>query len=716
MQSPGGGGLDDRVDSLDPVVDATLAKPYESPAAYQAAIVEIRSAAGLYYSGPDLAMDDATYDALMARLVATEEIHPAWTSDDSPTGVVAAGGGVVGDVEHSAPMLSLDNVFGEEALRKWAVRLERLLGRPADGYTVEPKIDGLAIAARYVDGRLIQVASRGDGRAGEDVTAQARRAAGLPSRLREGLTLEVRGEVFMTDADFVQANALRTGHGEPAFAHPRSAAAGTLRAQDRAYDAPLSFLAYAVHELDNGGGEPMTHCAAMARLEALGVATTAGSAAGMPLCPTIDEVLAAVEALNAGRGGLGFGVDGAVVKADQPADRDRAGSGTRAPRWGIAYKFPADTRTTTLLRIEVQIGRTGVITPVAVLEPVLVGGVIVTSATLHNFDDLVRRNVRAGDTVFIRRAGDVIPEVTGAKLDERPADSEPFEPPASCPRCGGEIDRTQKRWRCTRGRACGAHESLAYYAARDSMDIEGLGDKIIDVVVAAGLVTDPADLYDLDIPTLSALDRMGELSAGKLVAGIQSSKTQPLSRVLTGLGVRMTGRSMSRRLARHFGTMQALQDASVEDLQQVEGVGTERAVTIAAELVDLTPVIGKLIDRGVNMTEPGGPGPAAAIPGGTTARRLPLQKPDGTPMIVVVTGSVPGLTRNEGNEAVETLGGRSSGSVSKRTDLVVIGDGAGSKADKAEQLGVRTLPADQFAALLQAHSNGDTDTVATILA
>jgi DNA ligase (NAD+) len=716
MSNPGDTVVDNLVDPVDPVVDAALAQPLESVAAYRSVIAEVRSAAEAYYSGPDLVMDDATYDGLMARVAATEAAHPDWKVDDSPTEAVAAGGGVVGDVVHSTPMLSLDNVFGQDALWKWALRLQRLLGRPVGGFTVEPKIDGLAIAARYVDGRLALVATRGDGRAGEDVTAQARRAAGLPERLREPLTVEVRGEVFMTDADFAAAQAMRTGHGEPAFAHPRSAAAGTLRAQDRPYDAPLSFLAYGVHGLGGGDGEPMPHSAAIARLEDLGVATTAGSGAGMPVCATIDEVIAAIEALHTRRGALGFGVDGAVIKADQPADRQQAGFSSRAPRWGVAYKFPADTRTTKLLRIDVQVGRTGVITPVAVLEPVVVGGVTVTSATLHNFDDLDRRNVRTGDTVFVRRAGDVIPEVTGAKLDDRPTDAVAFQPPTVCPRCGGVIDRTQKRWRCTRGRACGAHESLAYYAARDSMDIEGLGDKIIDMLVAAGLVTDPADLYDLDVPTLAALDRMGEVSAGKLVANIQASKTQPLSRVLTGLGVRMTGRSMSRRLARHFATMQALLNATVEDLQQVEGVGPERAVTIAAELADLTPIIGKLAERGVNMTEPGGGAPAAPAPGAAGRPLLPLRKPDGTPMTVVVTGAVPGLTRTEGNEAVETLGGKSSSSVSKRTDLVVVGEGAGSKADKAADLGIRILSADQFAALLQAHTAADIDTVTAILA
>jgi DNA ligase (NAD+) len=669
-----------------------MAEPFDTVDAYRTAIEQIRSAAAAYYSGPDLAMDDADYDALMQRVAATESEHPDWKAEESPTEVVAAGGGVVGDVVHSEPMLSLDNVFDEDTLRKWAARLDRLLGRPAAGYTVEPKIDGLAIAARYEDGRLVQVATRGDGRAGEDVTGQARRAAGLPERLAEPVTIEVRGEVFMTDGDFEVANGMRTATGEPPFAHPRSAAAGTLRAQDRTYDAPLSFLAYGVRGLGDGA-----HSAAMATLADLGVSSTGG----MPVCVSIDAVLAAVEALSAGRGTLGYGIDGAVIKADQPADRHQAGSSSRAPRWGIAYKFPADTRTTRLRSIEVQVGRTGVITPVAVLEPVQISGVIVTSATLHNFDDLVRRNVRPGDTVFVRRAGDVIPEVTGAKLDERPEGSVPFEPPSHCPRCGGEIDRTQKRWRCTRGRACGAHESLAYYAARDSMDIEGLGGKLIDMVVAGGLVTDPADLYDLDAATLAAFERMGEVSATKLVNAIQSSKSQPLGRVLTGLGVRMTGRSMSRRLARHFGTMDALLAASVEELQRVEGVGPERAVMIAAELLDLRPIIAKLVDRGVNMTEPDFRPPVEASPVEAGAL-LPLQKEDGTPMTVVVTGSVPGLTRNEGNEAVERLGGKSSGSVSKKTDLVVVGEGAGSKAEKAEQLGVRIMPAEEFAELLRA--------------
>ena len=295
--------------------------------------------------------------------------------------------------------------------------------------------------------------------------------------------------------------------------------------------------------------------------------------------------------------------------------------------------------------------------------------------------------------MFVRRAGDVIPEITGAKLDERAEDSVPFEPPESCPRCGGEIDRSQKRWRCVQGRVCGARETLHYYATRDSMDIEGLGDKIIDQVVAEGLVTDPADLYDLDVATLVRLDRMGEVSAGKLVASIQASKGRPLSRVLTGLGMRMAGRAMCRRLARLFGTMDALLAASVADLQRVDGVGPERAATIAAELADYRPVIDKLAARGVNMTEP-----VTEV----RHRRYRSAKRDGKPMRVVVTGAIPGLTRDEGNEAVERLGGSTAGSVSAKTDLVVVGEGAGSKAAKAEQLGIQIMPAAEFAELLAA--------------
>lgn len=689
-------GMIDQVDRADPVVNPADAVVFADKAAYDAAIEAIKSAAAAYYNGLDNEMDDATYDGLVARVAASEEAYPDWVSEFSPTHAVAAGMGDEGDVVHSVPMLSLDNVFSEAELRSWAARLEKVLGRKVEGFTVEPKIDGLAIAARYVDGDLVLVATRGSGVAGEDVTHQARLAAGLPQQLAEDVTLEVRGEVFMTDADFEQANDLRVEHKEAAFANPRNAAAGSLRAQSRAYDVPLSFLAYAVHGLEDDEGDALKHSEAMAKIASLGVATTAQSAAGMPVCGSVDEVVAAVLSLGEKRAKLGFAVDGAVVKADSPRDRDEAGSSSKAPRWGIAYKFPADTRITTLSGIELQVGRTGVITPRAVLEPVQVGGVTITSATLHNPDEVARKDIRVGDRVWVRRAGEVIPEVVSVKLDERPEGTEAWVPPTKCPRCEGTIDKSQKRWRCE-NRMCGTPEAVRYFASRDAMDIDGLGDKIVEGLVAAGHVSDVADLFSLKASTLAGLDRMGETSAAKLVANIQKSKEQPLSRMFTGLGVRMTGRSMSRRLAKHFGTLEALRKATLEEMQEVEGVGPERAEMIVAELLELSPIIDKLVAAGVSTTEPGSPALGEAAPAGD----LPLRKEDGTPKSVVVTGNVPGLTRTEAQEAVETLGGKASGSVSKKTDLVVVGDGAGSKAEKAESLGIEIMQSADFAALLK---------------
>lgn len=694
--------------SGDPV-DPAKAKPFPSAARYERALAEIRAAAAAYYAGQDVLMDDDAYDALLARAIATEAAHPAWKVADTPTEAVGAGVAPGTEIPHSTPMLGLDNVFDTESLRKWIARLERVLGHPVTAYTVEPKLDGLAVAARYSRGRLKLVLTRGTGTMGEDVTTRAILAKGLPAKLSSPRTIEVRGEVFMTDEDFATANDLRTGHGEPAFAHPRSAAAGTLRAVDRAYSAPLSFVAYSVH----GMADDETHSEAMAQLEELGVATTAAAKPALKVCRGAEEIEAAVAEIRDLRGALGYGVDGAVIKADRPGDRAAAGASTKAPRWGTAVKFPADTRSTRLLAIEFQVGRTGVITPVATLEPVLIDGVTVVSATLHNFDDLERRNVRVGDTVFVRRAGDVIPEITGAKLDERPADAQPLTPPEVCPDCGSAIDRSQTRWRCTGGRACGARKILAHYATREAMDIEGMGGKIIDLLVAEGLVADPADLYDLDVPRLAALDGLGEISGGKLVAAIELTRRRPLSSLLTGLGIRMAGRAVSRRLARHFGSMDALLAATPERLQEVEGVGPERAATIAGELAELAPVIEKLVARGVTMTEPGFAAPAAAA----ARAGLPLRKAGGSPMRVVVTGAVPGLkNRDEGNLAVERLGGTPSGSVSAKTDLVVVGDGSGSKADKAEALGVRILPAERFADLLAAHDSGDAGRAAEILA
>lgn len=671
--------------ALGSLVDASAgAAPFAARDAYESAVRRLRAAAAAYYNTDELLMDDVSYDELVHRTAATEAAHPDWQLSESPVGGIAAGVGITGDVTHSVPMLSLDNVFSVEELTGWADRLERVLGRGVAAYTVEPKLDGLALAARYEGGKLALLATRGTGQMGENVTHNASLFSGLPEVLGEPVTIEIRGECFMTDEDFEAANLARLDAGEKAFVNPRNAAAGTLRAEKRAYRIPLSFLAYAVVDLDD-----LDHSSAMARVHELGVRTTADSNVGMTLCSSIDEVVKAIEELGARRAELGFAVDGAVVKADRAIDRDEAGFTSRAPRWGIAYKYPADARMTRLVDITVDTGRTGRMTPVAVLEPVFVGGTTITSATLNNVGHIAARDIRIGDMVWVRRAGEVIPEVTAPQLSERPEGTSPWEPPAVCPNCGSVWDKSQKVWRCPQGRACNAGPSLRYAVSRPCLDIEGFGDKLVDALVDRGDIADVGDIYALDAATIATIERMGETSAANVMAEIDRSKGQPLSRVFAALGVRLTGTRMSRRIARHFQTMDAICSATVEQLAEVDGIGTVRATSIVEELAELAPVIGKLVAAGVNMTEPG------LVPsGGAGSAGLPLAGKK-----VVVTGTVPGLSRTEAQEAVERLGGKASGSVSRATDLVVVGEGAGSKEQKAHDLGIEVMAAEEFVRL-----------------
>lgn len=659
---------------------------------YRAVVAAVRAAAAAYYDTDTLVMDDATYDTLLAAAAAAEDAHPEWIAGTAVGATVAAGGAAGGDIEHSAPMLSLDNVFSGDELTAWYTRLTKLTGTTATGgceVAIEPKLDGLAIAARYVNGELTVVATRGDGRTGEDVTTNAATAAGLPTRLPEPLTLEVRGEVFMTGDDFEEANRMRVEDGGTPFANPRNAAAGTLRRQS-GRTGPLTFAAYQL--VGHPNAENLWYHDSMRWLATLGFNTAAGLVGGHTVTRDPDELAAAVAALEARRPELGFAIDGAVIKAVGAAVREAAGEGSRAPRWGIAYKYPADTAETELLDIVIEPGRTGVLTPRAVLAPVHVGGTTITSATLHNPGEVERLDIRVGDTVWVMRAGEVIPRVTGPNLAKRPDGTTPWTAPLECPRCGSDIDRSEKRWRCTKGRNCHLLRTLTYWCSRDCLDIEGAGVGVLERLIDANLVTDIADLYRLTAADVATLDRMGDTSAAKLIDQIEASKTQPLARVFCGLGVRMTGRSMSRRLAGEFETMDALRAATVEDLAAVEGVGEVRAATIASELKVLAPLIDDLSALGVNM---GAATPAAATP---DAAALPLAGKK-----VVVSGSVPGMGRNEANEAVEALGGKSSGSVSKNTDLLVAGDGAGSKVAKAESLGVEVMDAAAFAALVAQH-------------
>lgn len=670
-----------------------------SRAAYDHAVDAATAAAAAYYNTDELVMDDATYDALVQAIARAQAEHPDWVTGNEVTAAVAAGQGL-GDVAHTAPMLSLDNVYSDEELTEWAASLARRLGRPAAAFTIEPKMDGLALAARYRDGRLERILNRGNGTAGEDVTFAAANIVGLPVRLNEPVTVEVRGEVMLTDAQFEQANEVRIAHGDAPFVNQRNGAAGALRgAKDRTYPIPLTFFAYGV--VDLGGtlaGQPadlLDHSVAMAEVARLGVSTTAASAAGMGRVTSIEDAHTWIAALLARRATLGFPIDGVVIKADRVTEREAAGFSSRAPRWAIARKFPADSRISVLRHIHWQVGRTGLVTPRAEIDPVFVGGTTVTYATLHNPSDIIRKGFLLGDHVTVLRAGEVIPRLEAPVITMRTGAEEPIVAPEVCPRCGSVLDTSQARWRCVRGRKCGLAESIRYAAARDCWDIEGMGDKLVAQLVETETVTDVADLFTLTLDQLLGLDRMGEASAAKVLEQIELAKNAPLARTITALGIRGTGRSMSRRLARQFGSMAALRAATATDLEAVDGIGAEKAPLIVEELVELSGVIDRLQAAGVAMSD-GGEAPAEGAAPQTVA---PLAG-----MSVVATGAMTGplaeLSRNQVNELIEGAGGRSSGSISARTSLLIAGDKAGSKLAKAQSLGVRVVTPEEFAQMV----------------
>ncbi|MFI1368699.1 NAD-dependent DNA ligase LigA [Streptomyces griseochromogenes] len=678
-------------------------------AAYAQAVDDAVGAAAAYYAGGTSPLDDDAYDRLVRGIAAWEAAHPDQVLPESPTGKVA-GGAVEGDVPHTVPMLSLDNVFSAEEFTAWTASLARRIGHDVQRFGVGPKLDGLAIAARYTRGRLTRLITRGDGTAGEDVSHAIGTIEGLPETLAEPVTVEVRGEVLMTTAQFEHANEVRTAHGGQPFANPRNAAAGTLRAKERAYTVPMTFFGYGllpVPDTDPALAERLTtsaHSDLMNMAAAFGVHTSAQTAVQDVVAHNPEQVLARVKEIAASRAELPFGIDGIVIKADLAEDQQAAGSGSRAPRWAIAYKLPAVEKITRLLEVEWNVGRTGIIAPRAVLEPVVIDGSTITYATLHNPADITRRALLLGDHVMVHRAGDVIPRIEAPVTHLRTGDEQSIAFPEQCPRCGSDIDTSEERWRCAQGRNCHLVASLAYAAGRDQLDVEGLGTTRIVQLVDAGLVTDLADLFTLRREQLLGLERMGETSTDNLLTAIAKAKEQPLARVLCALGVRGTGRSMSRRIARHFATMDNIRAADAEAMQQVEGIGTEKAPSIVAELAELAPLIDKLAAVGVNMTEPGATPPSADAtgPDGTAAA-----SPQAGPlagMTVVVTGAMTGalekLSRNEMNELIERAGGRSSSSVSKKTALVVAGEGAGSKRAKAEQLGIRLATPDDFAGLV----------------
>ncbi|MFD5110011.1 NAD-dependent DNA ligase LigA [Streptomyces cinereoruber] len=670
-------------------------------AEYEAAVQRLRDASRTYYGAGYSLMDDAAYDRLRLAVLDWEAEHPDETAPDSPTGRVSDGAAPAGDVAHTARLLSLDNVFTPEQLTAWGASLRRRLGHePAGGFTVEPKMDGAAVAARYRDGRLTQIITRGDGTHGEDVSHVIGTVVGLPEQLPVPATFEARGEVLFTQEQFEAANETRAAHGAGVFANPRNGTAGTLRAKDRPYRLAMTFWAYGAVELDGvpflpaGAG----HAETLAAVARAGVRTTADTPAGLHTVATLDEAQEKVDAIAALRASLPFGIDGVVVKADSATEQATAGFGTRFPYWAVAYKLPAVERQTVLQDVFWEVGRTGVLAPTAVLAPVELDGSTVTRATLHNPADILRRDLHIGDTVTVYKAGDIIPRVQAAVVELRPQDAVPVPLPHECPHCGGGIDKSQERWRCAKGTACALAPLIEYAAGRDILDIDGLGRKYVDALIASGDVGDVADLFTLTEEQLTAASGSAKRGA-RLAEQIRLAKTRPLSRVFCALGVPGTGRSMSRRIAAHFGTMEAIRAADADTLQDVEGIGPEKAPVVVEQVAVLAPVIDKLIAAGVTMTEPR---PERA----EDAAEGPLS---GKTVVVTgkMTGPLDGWGRSEMGALIERAGGRMGGSVNSRTTFLVAAPTAGgkpsSKAVKAQEAGVEVLTPEDFAALVADH-------------
>jgi DNA ligase (NAD+) len=646
-----------------------------------------------YYVLDDPSVPDSEYDRLMTELRQLETAHPELVSADSPTqrvaGQVSAG---FAEVHHGVAMLSLDNAFSDADIEAFDKRVRSRLGEQPDTieYCAEPKLDGLAVSLTYIDGVLALAATRGDGATGEDITANLRTIRAVPLALRPPAPerIEVRGEVFMPLAGFERMNSAAAAAGEKVFANPRNAAAGSLRQLDPTVTArrPLDVFFYAVGEWQGRPVPPASQSALIEQLQAWGLRT----------CPEIrvvrgiDGCLAYYRSIGARRAELPYQIDGVVYKVNAKADQERLGFVSRAPRWAIAHKFPADEALTIVREIEFQVGRTGVLTPVARLEPVAVAGVMVSNATLHNMDEVARKDVRRGDTVIVRRAGDVIPEIVRVLQERRPAGSDDEHPPrpqlpANCPVCGSQVVRApgEAAARCTGAFLCPAQrkESLRHFASRRALDIEGLGDKLIEQLVDHDLLRGPSDIFALTAPTLMRLERMGEKSAANLVAAIAHSRHTTLPRLLHGLGIPGVGESTAKALADHFGALEPLQAASSAQIEEVADVGPVIAADVQAFFADERHAqeIRKLREHGVSW--PDGP-PAAA--------RKPAQAPL-SGVIVVITGTLSGLTREQASERLQALGAKISGSVSKKTGYVVAGSEAGAKLTRAQALGVTVL-------------------------
>ncbi len=635
-------------------------------------------------------ISDAEYDRLFNELKKLEAAHPELITPDSPT--QRAGGAVAegfASVQHRVPMLSLDNAYTVDEIREFEARLRRALPGETFAYVCEPKVDGLGVALLYEKGRLVRGATRGDGRLGEDITQNLKTLRTIPLRLRDPLAdldvLEVRGEVFISHEAFERLNRALEAEGEEPFANPRNAAAGSVRQKDPSITArrPLDIFVYAVS--DAVPESFTTHWDAMQALHEAGFKINPRSRR----CADIEAVIAACGELEADRARLGYDADGVVVKVDSLDQQRRLGSTTHHPRWAMAYKFPAQQATTVIRKIEVSVGRTGALTPTALLDPVEIAGATISRATLHNADEIERLDVRQGDTVVVERAGDVIPHILRVVTENRPPDSTPFWFPTVCPVCGSTAFRPDGEVvsRCTNA-ACPAKikEGLLHYGSRRAMDIEHLGEAVAEQLVDRGLVRNFADLYGLTIEQLTELERLAEKSATNLYNAIQASKARGPARLLFALGIRYVGENVARILATEFGSMEKLSHATEEQLAAIHGIGPRIAASVALffQQPENRRLVAALQQAGLKMKEESSAGPKPFL--GKT---------------FVLTGGLTRMTRDEAKAAIRRLGGRVTSSVSKKTDYVVVGKDPGSKFEEAQRLGVTTLDEAAFLALLE---------------
>lgn len=639
-----------------------------------------------YYVLDQPVVADSVYDQLLHELIALEEANPSLIYPDSPTQRV--GGAVVEGfkkVTHDYPMLSLSNAFNEADLREFDRKVRQAIGDHFS-YVCELKIDGLAISLKYENGVFVQGATRGDGVVGEDITANLKTIRAIPLRLKEPITIEVRGEAYMPKKSFEALNTQRVDNGEELFANPRNAAAGSLRQLDPkiAASRQLSTFIYAI----GGDGEVYGidgHAEMLDYLEGLGFPSNKER----QRCSTIEEVLAFIDKWTENRSNLAYEIDGIVIKVDRFAHQDELGYTAKSPRWAIAYKFPAEEVVTTLLDIDLTVGRTGVVTPTAILTPVQVAGTTVQRASLHNEDLIREKDIRIGDTVIIRKAGDIIPQVVGVLLEQRPEDTVPYEMPKNCPVCDSELIRIEGEvaLRCVNP-ACFAQiaESIKYFVSRNAMNIDGLGDKVVEQLLRAKLIHDVSDLYHLTVEQLVELERMGEKSATNLVHAIQASKENSMERLLIGLGIRHVGEKAAKIVSETYGTMEAVMVATEEQLVEIYEIGDKMASSLVEYFSneDARAVIGRLGEAGVNMIYKG--------------KRVEVTVGDNpfAGKTIVLTGKLEQLTRNEAKAKIEELGGIVTGSVSKKTDLVIAGADAGSKLTKAEQLGIEVWNEDSL--------------------